>query len=221
MLGPCRIHAPVILLALPLAAAAQHDPTLDITGLPGYIGLLPRPAPEPWRAPTQRERFETYVENTYSVTPLASALFGAAVSQGINSPREWGQGMEGYGRRVGNNLAGHALRNNLMYGFSVAFREDNRYFRSNKTGAGARIFHALSRAFMARNNQGGERVSMSKFLGIAGTSAISRAWAPRSWQGIDDISINYGFVVATDAGFNVAREFFPDIVRRFRGSGKP
>ena len=51
---------------------------------------------------------------------------------------------------------------------------------------------------------------------MAGVAGIALAWAPPSWQGVDNYALNFGLTYAGIAGLNVAREFVPGIVRRFR-----
>ena len=50
-------------------------------------------------------------------------------------------------------------------------------------------------------------------IGIAGASLISRAWSPVSWQTPSGTARSMGISIAGTAGFNLAREFLPDIVR--------
>ena len=48
--------------------AALRDPTLDSTGLPGYMKVLAQPAAEPWRKITEKERFGLYATLTFGPT---------------------------------------------------------------------------------------------------------------------------------------------------------
>jgi hypothetical protein len=49
----------------------------------------------------------------------------------------------------------------------------------------------------------------------AGAAFISRAWQPRSTTTAGDGAVNFGLTMASDASFNIFREFWPDLSHRF------
>ena len=98
--------------------------------------------------------------------------------------------------------------------------EDNRYFRSNAEGLGARLEHVTASPYICRNDAGRQRFSTSLFLGSAGSSGIPLAWGPRSWQGWNNVGLSYLIWYGQVAGTNLVREFYPTIASRFR-SKKP
>jgi hypothetical protein len=51
---------------------------------------------------------------------------------------------------------------------------------------------------------------------VVGASSISSVWGPRSWQGAGNIAGNAGLTFLSTAGFNVIREFLPDMLGRPR-----
>jgi hypothetical protein len=196
--------------------AAQPDPTLDASGLPAYLKLLAKPAPEPWHKITEKERFDHYAFLSFSPYAGLSALFGGATSQWLDSPHEWGQGWGPYGVRVASSYGSNFVANTITYGASAVFREDNRYFRSGKDRFGARLAHVIVSPYAAHNNAGQYRFSASSFLGGAAGSTIPLMWSPASWQGWNNISLNYSLWYGTLAGINFVREFYPNIVGHYR-----
>jgi hypothetical protein len=76
--------------------------------------------PPEFRPMPQAERLRYYFKSTFSVESVLSSAAGAGISQWENSPSEWGQGAEGYARRLGNSYAVHIVRGTLMYGASSA-----------------------------------------------------------------------------------------------------
>src|SRR5450432_413726 len=94
------------------------DPTLDATGLPGYMKVLPRPAPEPWGRITHKQRFDQYAASTFSSSAVLGAAAGGAIGQAINSPHEWEQGWGAYGVRVTSSYGATLVGNTITYGFS-------------------------------------------------------------------------------------------------------
>jgi hypothetical protein len=163
---------------------------------------------------TEKKRFHLYVVSTAGPVPLLGEAVGAAISQWEDSPKEWGQGWSAYGKRYGGNLAYNAVRQTITYGTSAVFHEDNRYFASHKHGFWARTGYAVLSTVTARHPDGRQTFSVSSVTGVIGASAISGIWGPPSWKGIENISGNAGISFASTAGFNIVREFLPDLLRR-------
>jgi len=196
--------------------AGPADPTLDASGLPAYLKLLAKPAPEPWRKITEEKRFDHFAFLSFSAYAGLSALFGGAIGQGLDSPHEWGQGWGPYGVRVASSYGSNFVANTTTYGTSAVFREDNRYFRSGRDRFGARLAHVIVSPYAAHNNAGHYRFSASSFLGGAAGSTIPLMWSPASWQGWNNVAINYSLWYGTLAGINFVREFYPNIVGYYR-----
>jgi hypothetical protein len=190
------------------------DPTLDTTGVPFYVRVLPRPAPEPWVKITPKQRFDYYASQTYSPFVILGSMSGAGISQGINSPKEWGQGWEAYGKRFASSWGSIIAGNTVQYAAAAAFHEDNRYFRSKSGAFKNRLGHVIISPFVAVNDHGGSRFSTSAFLGLATTSTVNLGWAPPSWRTGGSICTNAAIWYGTVAGVNLAREFFPNLVKK-------
>jgi hypothetical protein len=195
----------LLLLLLPATLAAQV-----------WTAVIPQPDATDWQPISQRERFNYYAKSTFSANTLVAAGAAAALSQARDRPQEWRQGMAGFGIRTANNLAKTGIRSTLTYGISAALNEDTRYISSGQATLGSRIWYATSQTFAARDSQGHRRFALSKFVGNAGTSALSRYWAPRSWQGGGSIASDFAVTSLVQAAFNLTREFGPDILKRIK-----
>ena len=213
-------YLPGLLLSGALICSAQTatelDPTLDASGLPSYLKLLAKPAPEPWHKITAQERFDQYAFLNFSPYAGVSALFGGAISQWLDSPKEWGQGWGPYGVRVASSYGSNFVANTITYGTSAMLREDNRYFRSGKDRFSGRLAHVIVSPYAARNNAGHYRFSMSSFLGGAAGSTIPLIWSPASWQGWNNVGLNYVLWYGTLGGINFVREFYPNVIGYYR-----
>lgn len=214
------LYFPALLVLGALTSAAQTappvDPTLDSTGLPFYVKLLPEPVAEPWQKITPKERFDLYASYTFSPYAALTSGIGGAISQGINSPKEWGQGWDAFGKRVASSYGATLVGNTITYGLSAVFRDDNRYVRSHKDGFGGRLGSVLISPYVAHNNSGETRFSSSSFLGGAGQSTIQLLWSPPSWQGWNNVGINYLIWYGETAGLNLVREFYPSLVGYYK-----
>jgi len=199
-------QAPSVEAATPPASpvARNRDWTDRILGIVGPS--------QPTRL-NPKARFQQYVLFTAGPLPIAAEIVGSAINQWTNSPPEWGQGWEAYGKRLGSNLAYNAVRQTITYGISAALDEDNRYFSSHKQGL-ARIRYAVISTVAARKSDGRRTFSVSSVAGVAGASSISSIWGPPSYKGIGNISKNAGISLGVTAAFNIFREFLPDILHR-------
>jgi len=172
------------------------------------------PAPPPaYVTPTHGETFHYYVRHTFSVESLVRSAAGAGISQLTHTPSEWGQGTVGYARRYGNSYAEHIIRQTVIYGAATALGEDNRYFRSERKGFGPRVMYGIESTFLTRRPGGKRRFAYSRVIGTLATAFISREWQPHSTNGAQNAWSFFASSTGTEVGFNVAREFFPNVLR--------
>jgi hypothetical protein len=161
---------------------------------------------------TQAERLHYYFRHMFSVESVIRSAAGAGIDQAVNTPHAWGQGGEGYGRRFANGYGDHIVQSTVMYGMSAALHEDNRYFRSGKSGFGPRLKYAIASSFMARHADGSRHVSISRISSYVAAAGISREWQPASTDNFPSAAISFGVSVGVETGFNVGREFLPKIL---------
>ena len=195
-----------------------------ISGASVYAADLPgsdsvpqnsNPPPQQFTPMTRQERLGKYVTGLVSPVSIVTAAAAAGISQASNTPEEWGGGAEAYGKRVGNVFAQHVISNTLEYGVSAVLHEDNRYFASGETSFVRRAKYAVMSTFLARHDNGNRFISFSRIGGSAGAAFISREWQPPSKNSAGDGAVSFGLSMGTQAGFNVFREFWPDMKRRF------
>jgi hypothetical protein len=167
-----------------------------------------------YRPPSAKVRFHEYVIATIGPFTIFREAAAAAIGQARNSPPEWQGGMEGYAKRLGNDLAKNAVRNTLAFGLSAALHEDNRYFASGKSGAARRVLHAALSPLETHRSDGRVGFSYSNAGGMLGASLISRTWAPDSWRHPSSVGNDFAFSFASQAAINIFREFVPDILHR-------
>jgi len=157
----------------------------------------------------QKERFDSYVHHMFGPETIFRTSAGAGINQLMNTPSEWKQGASGYGLRWSSIYGEHVIHSTVMYGTSVALHEDNRYFQSGLTGFGPRLKYALASTFLARHENGTRHLSVSRMSGFVTAAAISRLWQPPSTSHFENAADSFGVGIGVEAGFNVAREFFP------------
>jgi len=148
----------------------------------------------------------------YPLVLLAASIAG--IGQFDNANPSFGQGMAGYGRRLGTAYADQAIGNMMTESFFPAMlREDPRYFRRGHGSVGSRAFYALTRVFVTRTDAGGRRFNFSEVLGNATGVAISNSYYPDNRRVGANLS-KLGSQIGTDAISQVLKEFWPDVKRK-------
>lgn len=147
---------------------------------------------------------------------LTSALF-AGLYQLENQNPSFGQGVEGYGKRLASSYADQAIGNMMTEAiFPSLLHEDPRYFRIGAGGGSTwhRVSYALTRVFVVRTDKGKWDFNYSEWLGNGATVAISNLYYPADTRNIADNVQKLGIQVGTDAFSQVMKEFWPDIKRK-------
>src|SRR5437879_6267655 len=110
-----RIGIVLWLTMVPANWGQSADRAATVAPLPQDRGIVASVAgllaPAEHTPLTPKQRFHDYAMSVIGPVPVFSAAASAGISQGIDSPVEWGQGARGYGRRFANNLAFNAVRN--------------------------------------------------------------------------------------------------------------
>jgi hypothetical protein len=169
----------------------------------------------PPRALTVGGKLLFYVKAAYGPGSLLGKAAMSGLAQWRDDPPEWGQGMEGYGRRFASRVGQSTVDNSIRFGVGAALREDPRYFPSERKGVLPRLGHALASTFVTRTDSGGRTFAVSRFAGTLGSAFASNTWHP---AGEDDTYHAFGragITLALDTGMNVVREFWPDVRRVF------
>jgi hypothetical protein len=155
-----------------------------------------------------------HVVSAYGPEGLTSSIVYAGYLQEIDSPREWGQGGAGYGRRLGSTLAYSGVRNALGFGLDSALHQNPRYYRAGGTGLWRRTGHAIRGTILTRTDSGGETFATWRFGSAYSAAFLSNQWRPDRVN-TASLSLSQG---STQIGFdllaNLGSEFWPDIRSR-------
>jgi hypothetical protein len=158
--------------------------------------------------PSEKAKLHNYFFDVMGPYPIFGAAFAAGINQAENTPPEWKQGAEAYGRRFGSDFGIAAITTTTRYGLAEAFGEDTVYYRCDCKGLFPRLEHAVISTVSARRGDDGHRVFSFPALvaPYAGTMTAAYAWFPSRYDARDGFRMgNYnllGFV-----GGNIALEF--------------
>ncbi len=209
--------------ALTLPVWAQQDPA-DATPAANsppsrVLGVLPNyrsgEESDPFTPLSVRRKFYIgYKDSTdYPIFFVAGAL--AALGQMTDQHPEFGQGLKGYGKRLGGSVADQLVGNFLTESvMPTLLREDPRYFRRGHGGIWARTGYAASRVLVARNDHGNWTFNAAEVSGNAIGAVIGNAYYPGERHLGDNVQRFYS-QMATDAFSQVLKEFWPDIKRKY------
>lgn len=154
----------------------------------------------------------------YPLVLLAGAF--AALGQISNQHPQFGQGMAGFGKRLGTGYADQAIGNMMTESiYPSLLREDPRYFRRGTGPIKSRTWYALTRIFVTRTDAGGRRFNFSEVLGNATGVAISNLYYSDT-RTVEDNVQKLATQLGTDAASQVLKEFWPDIKRKLFKSRK-
>ena len=164
-----------------------------------------------------RDKFRLFVDDTIDPITFLNAAFNAGLGQAQNSDPSFGQGAAGYGRRFGVNMIDQAQSEFFKdFAYPTIFFEDPRYYRLGYGGTQRRLLHALAHAVVAHHEDGTPMPNYSEWLGTASAVALSNVYHPDNRRGFGPSAENVVVAVSEDAGFDVLREFWPEIARKFK-----
>ena len=172
------------------------------------------PHPEPL---TTKMKFHMAYKDLSSPVFFARVAAWAAVQQANNTPH-YGQGAEGYGKRLGagfadattENLFGNAILPSLLH-------QDPRYFYQGTGTNWSRARHAMFAPLICRGDNGRSQPNYSTWGGALISSAISTAYYPGANRGAGHVFSTFGVGMALHVGSSLAQEFIFD---RFTSRGK-
>jgi hypothetical protein len=196
----------IAVAALPVLARAQSLADSESSSGNGAITVV---QPElAYARPTQKTKLRNYVFDTFGPYPIAGAALAAGIGQAYNTPPEWGQGAEGYGKRIGSYFGIAAVSTTTRYGLAQAFKEDTLYYRCECKGIFPRFRHAVISTLTARRGEDGHRVFSFPALiaPYAGTMTAVYAWYPGRYNGEDAFRMG-NYTMLTYAAGNLALEF--------------
>jgi hypothetical protein len=166
---------------------------------------------------TLKDKFVLFVQDSIDPGTFLGAAFNAGIDQAENTDHSYGQGAEGYGRRFGAELAGQASSGFFKdFAYPSIFSEDPRYYRQVHGSARRRLLHAMEHAVVAHRDNGKSMFNFSEWLGTASAVVLSNTYHPDNRRGFSPAAQRLGYAMLQDMGFDVLREFWPDISRKFK-----
>ena len=152
---------------------------------------------------------------------FAGRMLNSGLQTWRNNPEEWGAGWEGFGKRIATVQAESMMSRGIEASVRAIWGEDPRYFRSEKKGAGARLGHAVSSAFLTYRSDGARGPAWARGVGIVSSRMITSTWRPhtgRDWWRLAAQPLGTGIIGRVTG--NIFLEFGPGIRRALSRKGK-
>ena len=163
-----------------------------------------------------KDKFILFVHDSFDPFTFLAAGFNAGISQAENSDASFGQGGAGYGKRYAANYADQ-VQYNFFKGFfyPIVFSEDPRYYRLAHGSTRSRISHALEHSVLAYRDDGHRMFNFSELLGNSSGVILGNVYHPGNRRGFAPAARGVGYDYAFDAGFDIVREFWPELAKKF------
>jgi hypothetical protein len=166
-----------------------------------------------------RDKWAYHARSTFGPSALMGGAILAGAVQAIGRPSGWPSNAEGYGRRLASTIATNAIRHSAELGLDLAFREDPRYRRSEKSSFGGQVRHAVGSEFTTKDIGHGRRFAYARIGSALVAGYASTIWQPdpRAANGLrlprqNRVRLGLeqtGIILGLDAVANIAAEIWP------------
>jgi hypothetical protein len=147
-----------------------------------------------------------------SVGPYLSPLVNAAVLDQTNStPRQWGGGFAGFGRRLASRTGNAILQGTFQAPLAALLHEDVRYIPTSHRTFERRALHAILYSFLTYNNNGHPTLNVANLAATYASTAVTTAWLPGIGNPVKYTFTNASEQMALSFPLNVVQEFWPEI----------
>jgi hypothetical protein len=156
--------------------------------------------------------------------PVTISFIGviALMGQARNSDTSYGQGFKGYEKRFGTLYANTAIGTLMTTSvFPTLLHQDPRYFQLGSGGTWHRARYSMSRIFVTRADGGELQFNYSEIVGNAVAAGISNTYLPQNQRTLGNSVSVWGTDTMLNMACNVAKEFWPDIRRKFSKQKHP
>jgi hypothetical protein len=163
------------------------------------------------------QKFKLAANNSVSVSTIAQALLAAGFSQAIDSASGYGQGVEGYAKRFGADLARSASAN--LFGtflIASALHEDPRFYVKRGLSPKQSLKYAAQRLVYTRSDSGERVINFDGLLGPLASEGLANTYYPKTNRGAGSTFVRYGSDQGWKFAGNVLRQYWPRINRKLR-----
>jgi hypothetical protein len=186
---------------------------------------------------TERMRFDHFLGASVTDQAVLGATFWGLVAHVRDSPPEWDQGWDGFGRRVGTRYAQNFAKGATVLAVGMLMRSDPRHVSyasdplidkaqraravSARRHRSGRVWTRVGHAVMdwatvrqsAKNGDGARRPNLPLFAGAAASGFTGNIWSPERLTTPSETMKRIGGSLGTALFASFYNEFSPEIGR--------
>jgi len=168
------------------------------------------------------QKFELFVDNSISVHTITWAMLGSAVGQADNSPTGFGQGWDAYSKRFGADMGRQASSEFFgTFMLASALHQDPRFFAEINPPFFHAVKYSVQRVFIMRKDDGRDTIAWSQLGGPLMAEGLANIYYPDRNRTAGDTLFRYGLDLASRAGGNMLREYWPVLLAKMSHKRPP
>jgi hypothetical protein len=155
-----------------------------------------------------RQKFELAWKLTIDPVNFGVTAAIAGIQQATNDFSGYGQGAQGYGKRLGAAYA-DSVTSTFIGGAILPslFKQDPRYFYKGTGTRRSRVFYAIANAVICKGDNGRWQTNYSALLGSLAAGGISNLYYPESDRDVTVTFENTLIGIGASAANNLLQEF--------------
>jgi hypothetical protein len=163
---------------------------------------------------TPRQKGYLAIHNLTTPANLLTIVAVSGFTIGIDSHTAYGPGWKGFGKNTGVSLL-QDTTGEFFEAFLIPslVHQDPRYFRMPKASVPRRFAHAVSRTFVANNDDGSLMPNYATLLSYPISAELSNFYVPGIHADASSTIARIATGLATDPANNLLAEFLPDVAR--------
>jgi hypothetical protein len=163
---------------------------------------------------TSQQKGYLAIHNLATPGSLLTIAAVSAFTIGIDSHTAYGPGLKGFGKNVGVSLLQDATGEFFgTYLIPSIAHQDPRYYRMSHASIPRRFFYAVSRTFVANNDDGSQMPNYATLLTYPINAELSNLYVPGIHSDASSTVARIAIGLGTDPVNNLITEFLPDVAR--------
>lgn len=162
-----------------------------------------------------REKYVLSLHQMFDFSAHIGNAFQSSIQQATNGQPHYGQGWNAFGKRFLASEGDQVTSSLFISGLLPALlKQDPRYFRRGTGSTWSRTWYAMERTVITRKDDGKSTFNTSQTLGQLMSAAVSTSYYPQQDRSVSSVFANTGTNLLYNSGYNVLREYYPDILRK-------
>ncbi len=160
------------------------------------------------------QKFRLFISDSASPAAFLGAGFSAGLGQARNNFEGYGQGAQGYGKRLGAAMA--TSSSTQFFGTFLlpsVLHQDPRLFVKGNGSLRQSVKYGLLRVVITRTDSRKDAINWSGLLGHLAAQGLANTYLPEEEQTVPKTLQRYGTSLALRAALNVAKEYWPTIFK--------